>query len=1050
MKIHPAHVPYGCILFFVSCAAIYSAPAPDGSSPRSATISGRVVNEVTGRYLNNARVTAREAHLQAFTDESGSYRIANVPSGPVTLEVLYTGLEKQELSVNVLPGQNVTRNVNLSPPGGAAVKMDPFQVESTRVTDQATIAVNEQRFSPNLKTVVSTGDLSEHGDGNIAEWLKFLPGISGEHTPRGDIGEISVRGFPTNLTMITQDGADAANAPYAGNTRSMDLKTTMSISNLARVEVTKVPTPSTGADTMAGSVNLISRSAFEAARREFRYTATINGEHTGIWDALQGKKTYSIWGHDKILHAWPALNFTFTDPVSERFGYTIAGMYNQTAQPHQSRNMRWGTNSGQYGASFGNPVNTSHLERKAGSMLWRRHLDGTADWRVTRNSVLSAGVRVFSSEESSAQNGGYWIEVGPGTNPNPTVPGGVPGRYGSDFTIGATGRGTYNLQDNNHILFRDGLSGNLRYRFDNGDWKVELKTSRSSANLRFRSTPEEGGFRSLRMDSTIPLRVEFHDINRIGGAGKILVFDNNGTPLDPSRAEFWINNSRVASATALKFDVTDEVATYNADIRKALHAFAIPAAIQIGGARKTKERDTRNQANYVYSYRGPNGDRTPAEFLTPPLDFFYAGSHVAASPYRAAQAYNSNPDLFFEAPADRVRRELGRIQRSERIREDVDALYLQAEAGLFENRLKALVGVRYERTTVNGIGALNTPNAIWQRNPDGSFVRDGSGRRVRIPGAGASGSLEELPFLWQERAAHSRRTYDGYYPSVHLTYNFTEKLQARAAFAQTYGRPNFDQIIPLVTVNEFTDADDVVTGGRLSMRNPGLLPWAANNYDLTTEYYTDHAGVFSAGVFRKDVVNFFGSLTRPSTPQELEEAGVADLLGGWETVTSYNLGEVRVDGVELSFNQRLALLDPWLAGWGSAFRVFANYTKIRVTGARTNLRGFQPRSANWGLQFARKQVRAALKWNSTADRPTDDVTGIGRNGQQYDQGMLIMDVSLSYSLRPNLAFFLDMKNVGRTIRVQGRKSDELPDYAWIWNHNRHLGIATTLGINGSF
>jgi iron complex outermembrane recepter protein len=116
---------------------------------------------------------------------------------------------------------------------------------------------------------------------------------------------------------------------------------------------------------------------------------------------------------------------------------------------------------------------------------------------------------------------------------------------------------------------------------------------------------------------------------------------------------------------------------------------------------------------------------------------------------------------------------------------------------------------------------------------------------VRNPEAGAVRSLEELAFIWHERAARSNRTYDGFYPSVHLTYNFTEKFQARAAFAKTCGRPNFSFIIPNVTVNEFTDPADesLVTGGRLNMRNPGLLPWAADNYDLTAEYPNRLGGI---------------------------------------------------------------------------------------------------------------------------------------------------------------------------------------------------------------
>jgi hypothetical protein len=302
---------------------------PRASAPQTGSVEGRVQHDIAGRYLNNALVRVKGTGIQVFTDEAGWYRINAVPGGQVVLEVVYTGLEQQEVPVTILAGQTVTQHVSLSPPGGAKVKMDAFVVATTKDMDQASLAINEQRFAPNLKTVVPTGDLSEHGDGNIAEFLKFVPGISGNHGQRGDIGALSVRGFPSELTQITQDGADAANAPLSGNSREVSLRSTMSITNLARIEVTKVPTPATGADTMAGSVNMISRSAFEAPRRQFRYTATVTGEHDSIGDLLTGKKKYGLWEAKKTYFAWPTFTFSYTDPVTSNFGYTISGKYHK-------------------------------------------------------------------------------------------------------------------------------------------------------------------------------------------------------------------------------------------------------------------------------------------------------------------------------------------------------------------------------------------------------------------------------------------------------------------------------------------------------------------------------------------------------------------------------------------------------------------------------------------------------------------------------------------------------------------------------------------------
>jgi iron complex outermembrane receptor protein len=294
------------VLLFAPTHSIQSAESGLAPAGRETTgvIAGRVQNEVTGRYLNNARVTVKEANLRVFTDESGNYRITNVPAGTITLEILYSGLDEKQISVSVAPGQTLIQKVNLAPAGSEIVRIDPFMVESTRSMDQSTIAINEQRFAPNIKTVVSTGDLSEHTGGSIAEFLKFVPGIAIDDARPGG-SSVSVRGFPSDQTVVTQDGAAASNASTSPDVRNLGTRMTMGLTNVARVEVSKVPTPSTGADTMAGSVNLISRNAFESAKPEFRYTLTLSGEHTHIFDALSLRKKYSYWGDEN--HCCPVI-----------------------------------------------------------------------------------------------------------------------------------------------------------------------------------------------------------------------------------------------------------------------------------------------------------------------------------------------------------------------------------------------------------------------------------------------------------------------------------------------------------------------------------------------------------------------------------------------------------------------------------------------------------------------------------------------------------------------------------------------------------------------
>ena len=108
-----------------------------------------------------------------------------------------------------------------------------------------------------------------------------------------------------------------------------------------------------------------------------------------------------------------------------------------------------------------------------------------------------------------------------------------------------------------------------------------------------------------------------------------------------------------------------------------------------------------------------------------------------------------------------------------------------------------------------------------------------------------------------ERSDRAAGGYDGFYPSLHLTYHVRETLLARLAYAQTYGRPDFSNIVPNATISEADldadTADPSLVRGRIDVRNTGLKPWTGHNYDLSLEYYTQQGGLVSAGAFLKEI-----------------------------------------------------------------------------------------------------------------------------------------------------------------------------------------------------
>jgi len=92
----------GLRLLLASAVAVASAgPA---LAQNSGTIAGKVTERQTQRPLTGAQVRILGGTRGAVTDDSGSFRIVNVPPGTVQLSVVRIGYGPQSRTVTVTAG----------------------------------------------------------------------------------------------------------------------------------------------------------------------------------------------------------------------------------------------------------------------------------------------------------------------------------------------------------------------------------------------------------------------------------------------------------------------------------------------------------------------------------------------------------------------------------------------------------------------------------------------------------------------------------------------------------------------------------------------------------------------------------------------------------------------------------------------------------------------------------------------------------------------------------------------------------------------------------
>ncbi len=636
-----------------------------------------------------------------------------------------------------------------------------------------------------------------------------------------------------------------------------------------------------------------------------------------------------------------------------------------------------------------------------------------------------------------------------GTIAAPTPATGIPFSYGPDYTIGATGRGSVTLggATSTHIV-TDATAGNIRYRYNNGTWKVMLAADKSRAQGGYRDQ-SEGHFRQMAIGLRNPARLEFRNVNDVRPES-LRIFDNANQEVDL----YDINNYQLNSVNSTPRRTREDFESGSAEIGRTLGFLSFPASVEVGAQQRTQTRDIRRR-NENWTYNGINGDRSPVPFVSPVYkgQYHYYGfrniPHV--SPILAYSAYQANPSLFTKTAAQLVTEETFRITNSQFFEEGVSAYYAQTEFSLFKYRLKVLTGVRYEKTETEGLGALVDVGAIWARNPDGTFVRDAAGQRVRRPEAGAASSMQQLRLTHQERAFRSNRSYDGYYPSIHLNYNFADNLIGRAAWAKTYGRPNLNNIIPTAQVDE-ADLDENEMGdpsvvqGSITVTNTGLKPWSADNFDLSLEYYTKGGGLFSAGVFLKEIKDFFSNIVRVATPADVELLGIDPRYVGWRVSSQINGGAARVSGVE--FNVRQSLRE--LGAWGRNATVFINGTKLKLEGeSEAAFNAFTPESLNWGFSYSRRPATFMAKWNYRGKRRLGAQPQLAPDAFEYDDRRLTLDLNLDVEIKKWLQFYVAAQNVFNARAVTMRYGSATPDYAKIYLTGAN-GVGITMGIKGTF
>lgn len=963
-------------------------------------VTGVVTNQATGDLLIGAAIVVEGSAVTATSERGGEFSLT-LPPGRHTLIVHYAGLDSARVPVIVEADRSVSVNIALS--SGVYV-LDPVSVKGIR--EGNALAIQQQRQAMNVKTIVAT-DIFGNPAANPGELVQRLPGIAVDIVG-SEVRSVFVRGMAPGFAQLTVDGDRMASSAGTSGSRDVQIEQ-LGTGNIQQVELIKAPTPEMDANAIGGYVNLVTRRSFDTPRRQIGLT-------TGV---LWRKRGFAGSPFQDRADGLDLLALSFSDAYGIRGGRRNLGIvfnFNFRRSATTQDEMGPGALTGP-AAAWLNPLGVQPLQRVFGTGDFGYKADSrnsglAVDYKVSSTTVVYAKLQINSNYQYQQ----YF---------RPTI--GNSAATAASFTPDSTFQRTVMLPANAVTADAESseftkkalnwyLSGGAEQKMFRGAGLLSVRGNYSHANINY------------------PAWIRLHSLAR-----------GIGFRLDRSAADQWHPEFTQTAGPALGDPASYNLSSYTRQSYKApndvygtridyKHVFATtrPMFVKLG---VKYDRDER-APNQQYSQRtwvGADGlPNTADDSMAPYVVVNYRQGDGRYGPFPFANIPGSGgtgdtlavPESYWARSAADAYVGYANSQVNDvKLQERIGAAYVQGNIQF--GRVRVLGGIRLEETTTQGTAWVRNTSASWGGNSVGGTSLDPAV-------VAANDARAARSFVRRETA---QGNYRNVFPGLHFVYEPFESLLIRASYNKSITRPPIANLLPSVTENP--DA----TPPTITLGNPALRPYTSDNFELGCEKYFEPVGVVSVNLFRKNLANYFRTFTRNLGPEGLDGQGT---YANYRLSQALNIGQARVQGIELRYDQQFS----FLRGIWRGFGLNSNFTYLQTEGdfggvtTTRLLAGFRPRSGNAGLSYKGRGLQATLLVN-WSDRYffNEPATGF----RIYNQRRTFIDLKLQYRLTPRYEIFWDTFNL-----TDEPAREEMSEDGRLYTFRTNQGISFVAGIRARF
>jgi TonB-dependent receptor len=226
-------------------------------------VQGRISAASGNINLNGALVRIEELNLQVVSEDGGRFSFPSIKAGEYTLSVQYLGAAPVKKRITVAEG-DLLQNIVL--------QKESTEMEELVVVGQVAAigsALNRQRASDAIVSIVSSDAIGQFPDSNVSEALQRVPGVSIERD-QGEGRYVRVRGLGPDFNAVTINGMNVPSPDADRRAVALDV---IPSDLLESLEVSKTVTPDQDANSLGGAIEVKSLSAFDRDELFFKVSA---------------------------------------------------------------------------------------------------------------------------------------------------------------------------------------------------------------------------------------------------------------------------------------------------------------------------------------------------------------------------------------------------------------------------------------------------------------------------------------------------------------------------------------------------------------------------------------------------------------------------------------------------------------------------------------------------------------------------------------------------------------------------------------------------------